>query len=287
MKNIGVIGCGAMGKGLVKNLIKNGYKVYAYDPSQDALAKCEALGAIPQPSPFEAASQADLVISSLPGPSIVRDVMMGGSGVFSALKPHSFVLDMSTIDPKTAQELNQAAKANAIHFYDCPLSGGPKGADAGTLTIMVGGDDKFLPDIRPVLESVGKDIFLLGPSGSGQVAKLCHNMLVALTTAGLGEVLAVGEKAGVSRSQLAEVIQSGSAHNRVLTVFGENILQHTYGNVLFSLEHMNKDIHLYKETAEFYSEASPLGQLVCDIYEKAMEQGKGKLDSSAVCGSIL
>lgn len=139
MKNIGVIGCGAMGKGIVKNLIKNGYKVYAYDPSQDALAKCEALGAIPQPSPFEAASQADLIISSLPGPSIVKDVMMGGSGVFSALKPHSFVLDMSTIDPKTAQELNQAAKVNAIHFYDCPLSGGPKGADAGTLTIMVGG----------------------------------------------------------------------------------------------------------------------------------------------------
>ncbi|MCS0669907.1 NAD(P)-dependent oxidoreductase [Cytobacillus firmus] len=286
MKNIGVIGCGAMGKGIVKNLINNGYKVFAYDPSQDALAICGALGAIPQPSPFEAARQADLVISSLPGPSIVKDVMMGGSGVFSALKPHSFVLDMSTIDPKTAQELNQAAKEQGIHFYDCPLSGGPKGADAGTLTIMVGGDDRYLPDIRPVLESVGKDIFLLGPSGSGQVAKLCHNMLVALTTAGLGEVLAVGEKAGVSRSQLAEVIQSGSAHNRVMTVFGENILQHTYENVLFSLEHMNKDIHLYKETAKFYSEDSPLGQLVCDIYEKAMEQGKGKLDSSAVCGSI-
>lgn len=286
MKNIGVIGCGAMGKGIVKNLIKSGYTVNAYDPSVDAMDRCKELGAIPKSSPFEVGGESEVIISSLPGPSIVKDVMMGGSGVFSALKPHSFVLDMSTIDPKTAQELNQAAKEKDIHFYDCPLSGGPKGAYAGTLTIMVGGDDKYLPDIRPVLVSIGKDIFLLGPSGSGQVAKLCHNMLVALITAGLGEAFAVGEKAGVSRSQLAEVIQSGSAHNRVLSVFGENILKDSYENVLFSLAHMNKDIHLYKETAEFYREDSPLGQLVCDIYREAMEQGKGKLDSSAVCGSI-
>ncbi|WP_026583191.1 NAD(P)-dependent oxidoreductase [Bacillus sp. J33] len=286
MKNIGVIGCGAMGKGIVKNLIKNGYMVFVYDPSADAMEYCKELGAFALASPYEVGEESELIISSLPGPNIVKDVMIGRSEVFSALKPHSFVLDMSTIDPKTAQELYQAAKEKGIHFYDCPLSGGPKGADAGTLTIMVGGDDKYLPDIRPVLESVGKDIFLLGPSGSGQVAKLCHNMLVALITAGLGEAFAVGEKAGISRSQLAEVIQSGSAHNRVLSVFGENILNHSYEHVLFSLEHMNKDIHLYKETAEYYSEDSPLGQLVCDIYGKAMEQGKGKLDSSAVCGSI-
>ncbi|MBT2687408.1 NAD(P)-dependent oxidoreductase [Bacillus sp. ISL-47] len=286
MKHIGVIGCGAMGKGIVKNLLKNGYKVYAYDPSADALAKCEELGAIPQPSPFELGRQADLVISSLPGPGIVRDVMMGESGVFAALKPRSFVLDMSTIDPATAQELYSAAKEREVHFYDCPLSGGPKGADAGTLTIMVGGDDRYIAEIRPVLESVGKDIFLLGSSGSGQVAKLCHNMLVALITAGLGEAFAVGEKAGVSRTQLAEVIQSGSAHNRVMSVFGENILNGTYENVLFSLEHMNKDIHLYKETAEHYSADSPLGQMVCSLYKKAMEQGKAQLDSSAICEGI-
>ncbi|GLB60280.1 NAD(P)-dependent oxidoreductase [Cytobacillus sp. NCCP-133] len=286
MKRIGVIGCGAMGKGIVKNLIKNGYPVFVYDPSSDAMNLCKEMGAIPKASSYEVGEEADVMISSLPGPSIVKDVMMGRSGVFLALKPNSYVLDMSTIDPITAQELNLAAKERDIQFYDCPLSGGPKGADAGTLTIMVGGDDQYLPGIRPVLESVGKDIFLLGPSGSGQVAKLCHNMMVALMTAGLGEAFAVGEKAGVSRSQLAEVIQSGSAHNRVLSVFGENILKDSYENVLFSLAHMNKDIHLYKETAEFYREDSPLGQLVCEIYGKAMEQGKGKLDSSAVCGSI-
>lgn len=285
MKNIGLIGCGAMGKGITKNLVKNGYHVLAYDPDQQALDVCNDIGAHPQASPFEVGKQADVVITSLPAPQIVKDVLLGDHGIFAALKPGSFVLDMSTIDPKTAQHVYQFAKDRSIHFFDCPLSGGPAGADSGTLTIMVGGDEAYLNDILPILHSVGKDIFLLGSSGAGQVAKLCHNMLVATITAALGEAFAVGEKAGVTRKQLAEVIQSGSAHNRVLSVFGENIVKDSYEHVLFSLQHMNKDIHLYAETAQFFAQSSPIGMLVSDIYERAMSEGKGQLDSSAVCQS--
>ncbi|MDQ0857861.1 NAD(P)-dependent oxidoreductase [Bacillus sp. V2I10] len=286
MKNIGIIGCGAMGKGIAKNLVNKGYKVFAYDRNQSVLEKCVELGVHPENSPFEVGEKTELVITSLPGPSIVEEVLLGENGVYSSIKPGSFVLDMSTIDPKTAKNLYKKAKDKDIHFFDCPLSGGPKGADQGNLTIMVGGDEEYLADINPVLESVGKDIFVLGSSGSGQVAKLCHNMLVASITAGLGEAFAVGEKAGISRAQLADVIQSGSAHNRVLSVFGENILENTYGNVLFSLSHMNKDIHLFTETAKHFNQDSPIGILVSNIYQKAIDQGKGELDTSAVCQSV-
>lgn len=285
MKNIGLIGCGAMGKGIAKNLVKNGYRVFAYDPDQQALAICTEHGAYPQASPFEVGKQADVVITSLPDPKIVKDVLLGDHGIFAALKPGSFVLDMSTIDPKTAQDAYQFAKEKDIHFFDCPLSGGPTGADSGTLTIMVGGDEAYINDILPILHSVGKDIFLLGSSGSGQVAKLCHNMLVATITTALGEAFAVGEKAGVPRKQLAEVIQSGSAHNRVLSVFGENIVKDSYEHVLFSLQHMNKDVHLFAETAQYFAQPAPIGMLVSDIYQTAMEKGKGELDSSAICQS--
>ncbi|WBL14463.1 NAD(P)-dependent oxidoreductase [Sutcliffiella sp. NC1] len=283
MESIAVIGCGAMGKGIVKNLLLNGLTVFVHDASLEAMERCAKLGAIPKPTAFTAATNAELVITSLPGPEAVKDVMIGQNGVFESLKPNSFVIDMSTIDPETAQDLYRVGKQNGIHYYDCPVSGGPKGADAGTLTIMVGGDKLYLEEIYPIIHFVGKDIFYLGPTGAGQVAKLCHNMLVAVITASLGEAFKVGEKAGISRNQLASVIQSGSAHNRVLNVFGENILQNSYENVLFSLEHMNKDIHLYSKTASFYKENSPIAQLACDLYKKAMEQGKGKLDSSAVC----
>lgn len=283
--NIGLIGCGAMGKGIAKNLVKSGYTVYAYDRDPHVLEKCVEVGVHPAESPFEIGRKVDGVITSLPGPAIVKEVMIGEGGVFAALKPGSFVLDMSTIDPMTVKDLFHEAKRKEIAFFDCPLSGGPVGADQGTLTIMVGGNQEELVNIQPVLESVGKDIFYLGESGSGQIAKLCHNMLVATITTGLGEALAVGEKAGVSRRQLAEVIQSGSAQNRVLSVFGENILKNTYENVLFSLQHMSKDIHLYMETASNYEVNSPIGEIVSGIYQKAMDQGKGMLDSSAVCQS--
>ncbi|MFG6117905.1 NAD(P)-dependent oxidoreductase [Thalassobacillus sp. B23F22_16] len=285
MEIIAVIGCGAMGRGIVKNLVKSGYRVYIYDASEAAVRYCEELGAIPNASSYQAAQQAELVITSLPGPEIVNNVMLGAEGVFAALKPGSFVLDMSTIDPKTAQNLYESAKGQQVHFYDCPLSGGPKGADEGKLTIMVGGDEVHVSAFRPVLDSIGENIFLLGPSGSGQVAKLCHNMLVAVIKAGLGEAMTVGEKAGLSRGQLAEVLQSGSAHNRVLDVFGDNILKNEYENVLFSLAHMSKDIHLYTETADYYQADSPLGQMVSGMYQEALKDGKGNLDSSAICDS--
>jgi 3-hydroxyisobutyrate dehydrogenase len=283
MSNVGVIGCGAMGKGMVKNLVTKGYTVHVYDSHAPSMEWCSTIGAVPMASPGAVAKLSDVVLTSLPGPEIVKNVLLGDNGVLESLRPNGYIVDMSTIDPATSQEMYREAKEKGIHFYDCPVSGGPMGADAGTLTIMVGGDENDLPQVRPVLEAVGTNIFYLGESGSGQVAKLCHNMLVAAITVGIGEAFTVGAKAGLAPHKLAEVMDSGSAHNRVLSIFGPNMLQGTYEDVKFSLNHMHKDVSLYAKMASNCGVPSLVGSLVQQIYETAKSNGKGHLDSSAVC----
>lgn len=287
MKQVGLIGCGVMGQGIASNLRANGYEVFIYDNNPNIAEWCRANGFTPYASPKELGRDVEVIVTSLPGPAIVKDVLLGEDGVFSTLRPNSCILDMSTIDPVTSRELFNRAREKQIHFFDCPVSGGPAGAHSGTLTIMVGGDEAQLAPVRPLLETMGKEIIYVGQSGAGQIAKLTHNMLVAAITVGLAEAFAVAAKAGVSPETLAKVIDSGTAHNRVLAVFGPTMLQRTFEQVKFSLAHMHKDIHLYTKTAFDYGVPSFLGTLVAQLYEAAKANGKGHLDSSAVYQTIL
>lgn len=285
MKTVGIIGCGAMGKGIVKNFLKNGYKVYVYDLNEQALKRIAEKGAIIAHSPKEVAMNVNIVITSLPTPSIVKETFIGKNGIFTYLEKESIVIDMSTVDSETAEGLGQKAEEKNILFFDCPVSGGPSGANDGTLTIMVGGKRDSFPKLDPILKVVGEHIFYLGKNGAGQAAKLCHNMIVASTIVSLGEAFTVASRAGLELEQLAEVMRKGSA-TRILDVFGENILKGEYENVLFSLEHMLKDVSLYGETAKTMKVPSFIGSVVQGLFEIAKEKGKGKLDTSAVCEVI-
>ncbi|MDF2680317.1 MAG: hypothetical protein K0R47_1507 [Brevibacillus sp.] len=283
MDAIGVIGVGAMGKGMIGSLLQKGYRVFTYDPIPAAQEWAKEKGAQVADSPAEVGEMARVVITSLPGPAIVEQVLLGMDGLYSTLASGSYVLDASTIDPATAKRLHEAGLEKGISYFDCPVSGGPAGAAAGTLTIMVGGDETKLPEITPYLQGIGKEIFYLGESGAGQVAKLCHNSVVAVITAALGEAFTVGAKAGVDPQKLAAVMDKGSAHNRVLSVFGPNILYGTYEKTIFSLDHMHKDLQLYTKAAREQQVPVLVGGTVVQMYEAAKAQGKGSWDSSAVC----
>lgn len=283
METIGVIGAGAMGKGMIGSLLQKGYDVCVYDPCPQARQWAVDAGAQAADSPQEVGSRTRVVFTSLPGPRVVEDVLIGEAGLFQTLAPGSFVFDTSTIDPATARWLHKRGAEKGISLFDCPVSGGPAGSAAGTLTIMVGGDEAKLPQIMPYLQAIGKEIFYLGESGAGQVAKLCHNAVVATITAVVGEVFAVGAKAGVDPRKLAAVMDKGSAHNRVLSVFGPNILNGTYDNTIFSLNHMDKDLQLYLSAAREQQVPVLLGATTGQMYEAAKAQGKGSWDSSAVC----
>ena len=161
---IRMIGCGAMGAGMVKNLVKNGYDVTTYDPDSTKQEQMMELGATPVSSSAYGLSSIDIVLLSLPTSTLVKDTLIGSNGILHHLKNDSFILDMSTTDVGVTKQLAETAAAKSIHYLDCPVSNGPVGANDGTLTIMVGGEEDAFLFVLPVLESIGKEIRYIGPS---------------------------------------------------------------------------------------------------------------------------
>ena len=283
MKSVGVVGCGLMGQGLAKNLLKNGYTVFVCDINEQAVQNLVDIGAIKTKNVKALAQEVDFMILSLPSPKIIKQLMLDvEKGAFNAMQPGSSILDMSTNDVELTRELHEYAKVHKIEFFDCPLSGGPAGAEDGTLTIMVGGNKKAFPSILPVLRAVGKKIEYVGSSGSGQTVKLCNNMVVGGVITLLSEALLTGEKAGVSKEKMASILQKGSGQTRVMDVFGSNILEQNFENIKFSLSHLKKDINLYQKLAEHHQIPTLISQPVQQLFSTAYNKGKGQLDSTAV-----
>ncbi|WP_180271268.1 NAD(P)-dependent oxidoreductase [Fredinandcohnia onubensis] len=283
MTAVGIIGCGLMGSGIAKNLLKNHYKVHVFDINEAAVKSLVDHGAIAAATPSEMASEINFLIMSLTSPDIIkRTLLHEQNGVLFKMKKGSFILDMSTNDVQLTREIHKTAEENGIQFYDCPLSGGPEGAANGTLTIMVGGSEDHFPTILPVLQAVGKHIEYVGKSGAGQTVKLCHNMVVAGVITLLSEAFLTGERAGVSKEKLAGILQKGSGQTRAMDVFGVNILDESFDNVKFSLANMTKDIHLYRELAENSQVSTFVSDMTHQLFHLGKNKGKGQQDSSAV-----
>ncbi|MFC5590456.1 NAD(P)-dependent oxidoreductase [Sporosarcina soli] len=280
MTTIGIIGCGLMGKGITKCYVGEQYKVVVYDPDLATVEWIKQNGAIAAASLQELSSEASIVIASLPTVDIVNDSFLGENGVFNTIQEGAVIIDMSTTDADTAIQLANQAKRKNLYYFDSPVSGGPDGANNGTLTLMIGGDRDKFEEIKPILRVVGKDLHYLGESGNGQIAKLCNNMIVSSMILSLGEAFITAEKAGLSREKLSEVLSTGSA-TKVFEVFGQNIIQKEYENVLFSLNHMHKDLSLYMKTAASFASPSFLGSLSYQLFEAAKATGKGFKDTTS------
>lgn len=287
MQKIGVIGCGLMGSGIVKTLVKNDFEVFIYDVNENAVSDLRKIGALPQENAHEVVKKVEALILSLPSPSLVENILTDSlDGVLNIMKKDTFILDMSTNDVKTTKILHDKAKSYNLHFYDCPLSGGPEGARTGSLTIMVGGEPSFYKNILPILEVLGENIFYVGEKGTGQVAKLCNNMLVAGIISLGSQVLLTAEKSGLSKEKLHSILQTGSAQTKVMEVFGPNILKESYENMNFSLSNMVKDINLYEKLAEITNTSSETTKQICKLFDRAMEKEEEDLDATAVYQEI-
>jgi 3-hydroxyisobutyrate dehydrogenase len=280
---IGIIGCGLMGKGIAYNYIQNKDDVYIYDTNPQVKDWIQENGGIAVDSLQQLGEKVEFIISSLPTVEAVKDVYL--NALLNVLKPGSVIVDMSTTDAGTAIEIASIYNEKGMYFFDSPVSGGPNGARNGTLTLMVAGDQEKFNEILPILQVVGKDIIYLGKNGNGQIAKLCHNIVVASTIASIGEAYTVASKAGLDLEKLEEILSKGSA-SRVLAVFGDNILKKAYDNVLFSLDHMHKDVSLYTKTAAELQVPVLLGAQTYQLFEAAKSQGLGSKDTTAVCQFI-
>jgi 3-hydroxyisobutyrate dehydrogenase len=214
--NVGFVGTGTMGQPMLANLVARGFPVTAYDVVPAALGAAVKLGARRAASAAEAARGADVVVSMLPSSSHVATAYLDPDGILAAMAPGRLCVDMSTIDPLVSRQVGEAARARGLRFLDAPVSGGVPRATDGTLAIMVGGDAADLDEVRPVLAAMGTSIFHVGPVGSGEVAKLCNNLVAGVATVAVSEAFRIAEGFGVDAKVLTDVIGKSSGATWVM-----------------------------------------------------------------------
>jgi 3-hydroxyisobutyrate dehydrogenase len=213
---IGFIGTGAMGRPMLANLVKKGHTVSAHDVAETALDGAVRAGAARAASAAAAARDAELVITMLPSSSHAESAYLGAGGVLESVARGRLCLDMSTIDPSVSRRIAEAVRARGARFLDAPVSGGVPRAEDGTLAIMVGGDARDFEEARPVLAAMGANIIHVGPVGSGEVAKLCNNLIAGVAAVAVSEAFRIAEGFGVDPKVLTDVISKSSGNTWVM-----------------------------------------------------------------------
>ncbi len=288
MATITFIGLGNMGGPMASNLVKAGHDVTVFDLSKEAVQTLVSEGAKTADTAHEAAQGAECVITMLPAGQHVEAVYLGDDGLLAKLPEGTLVIDSSTIAPETARSVAEAAKARNIPFLDAPVSGGVGGAKAGTLTFICGGAEDTFAKAKPILDAMGKNIFHAGEHGSGQVAKICNNMLLAILMAGTSEALALGVKNGLDPAVLSEIMKQSSGGNWALNVYNpwpgvmENApaSRNYEGGFLVNL--MTKDLGLAFDNAVKNQASIPMGSLARNLFSIHAGQGNGTLDFSSI-----
>jgi 3-hydroxyisobutyrate dehydrogenase len=216
MTRIGFIGVGTMGLPMARNLVKKGFAVTAHDTSAEAMKAAAAAGMAAAASAAEAVATADLVITMLPSSPHVESVYTGDGGVLAAARRGTLCVDMSTIDPAVSRRVAAAAAERGVRFLDAPVSGGVPRATDGTLAIMVGGAVGDFEQARPALAAMGANIIHVGPVGSGEVVKLCNNLIAGVAAVAVSEAFRIAEGFGVDPKVVTEVISKSSGHTYLM-----------------------------------------------------------------------
>jgi len=281
LPRIGLIGVGIMGRPMGLNLLSAGYQLTVYDVNPLGVADIVSAGGVSASSPREVAGAVDVLITMLPDSPQVLEVYLGANGAFEALRPDWLVIDMSSIDPAVSRDLAQRASAAGAEMLDAPVSGGDKGAIAGTLSIMVGGSDEAYARALPILSTMGKTVTHVGPSGSGQVVKVCNQVVVAVVIEAVAEALVLGAKAGVDPNLIADVLQGGLAATRVLEMRRENMIGGNFEpgfRIRLHLKDLKNAMELARANAVPLPAASQVEQLMLSM----LASGRGELDHSAL-----
>ncbi|HHZ66687.1 MAG TPA: 3-hydroxyisobutyrate dehydrogenase [Alphaproteobacteria bacterium] len=285
---IGFIGTGNMGYPMVRNLVKAGNKVTAFDRLQSALQSAAAAGGAMASSQKEVVMDAEIVITMLPAGQHVRTVYGSDDGVIATASNGTLLIDCSTIDVESARAVAKEAAARGLDMLDAPVSGGVAGAEEGTLTFMVGGSAEVLERARPVLEAMGKNIVHAGDSGSGQAAKLCNNMMLGISMIGTSEAFTMGQKLGLNPQTLFDIISTASgscwALQNHLPIPGivETSASNRGFRAGFAVAMMAKDLRLAQLAAKSVDASTPLGSTAAALYTSFEDSGNQDLDYSAI-----
>lgn len=288
MAKIGFIGAGNMGGPMAINLVKAGHTVAVFDVSPQSVAAVVGAGAVAATTPVEAVDQADFVISMLPSGQIVEDLYIHKDALLDSISSNTLVIDCSTIAPQNAINLAKAAAERDIVCLDAPVSGGVGGAQAGTLTFIVGGNQLAFEKAQPVLINMGKNVFHAGDHGAGQTAKICNNMLLAVHMIGTAEALQLGVDNGLDPKVLSDIMLQSSGRNWSLELYNpfpgvmESVPASNEYNGGFQVNLMNKDLGLALAAALGSQSATPMGSLAKSLYSQHARKGWGAKDFSSI-----
>jgi 3-hydroxyisobutyrate dehydrogenase len=285
---IGFIGLGNMGAPMARNLLKNGYEVKVFDMNANAVRSLTDTGASAAASPRAAASDAECVVTMLPAALNVRGVLTGADGVLAGIAREAAIVDSSTIAPASAQAFAALAAEHGTSFVDAPVSGGTGGAAAGTLTFMVGASTTVYEKVKPMLSAMGKNIVHCGDTGMGQVAKICNNLLLGITMAGVAEAMSLGTALGIDAKILAGIINtstgrcwSSDTYNPYPGIIDTAPASRGYTGG-FGADLMLKDLGLAADAARSAKQPIFLGALAQQLYQAMSAAGRGGLDFSAI-----
>jgi 3-hydroxyisobutyrate dehydrogenase len=288
MAKVSFIGLGNMGLPMAANLIKAGHAVSGFDVNEDAGARLAAGGGTKAQSIAEACREAEVVITMLPAGEHVREVYLGTDGVLAAVAPATLLIDSSTIDVETARQVAQAAQAKGLAMIDAPVSGGVAGAQAATLTFMVGGGDDAFERARPVLETMGKTIVHAGGPGNGQAAKICNNMILGASMIVVAEAFLLAEKLGLDAQRLFDISSKSSGQCWSMTSYCPvpGLVPTSPANrdykAGFTAAMMLKDLKLAQAAARATRATTPLGAGAAAVYERFVDSEDGSVDFSGI-----
>lgn len=267
MEKIGFIGTGVMGSSMIRHLLNAGYPVHVYNRTKSRADAVIAEGAKWCDTPAEVTAQADIVITIVGYPTDVEETYFGETGIFSQADDHHILIDMTTSTPTLAEKIYAFGKEKGIATLDAPVSGGDKGAQNGTLTTMVGGDQETFDAAKQVLSVFSSKVMLQGPAGSGQHTKMANQIMVAGTMTGMTELLVYSKAAGLDLERVIEQVGSGSAANWSLTNYGPRILKQDY-TAGFFVKHFVKDLKIALDEAEKMGIDLPATRQAALLYEQ-------------------
>lgn len=274
-ESIGFIGLGNMGKHMVSHLIREGFSVHVFDVNAKAMEHITNMGAAGCSSPADLASKSDIVITSLPDSKVIEEVFLGLNGIVEGIKSGAIAIDMSSASPSSTKKIYKILEAKGVMMLDAPVSGGPTGASAASLTIMIGGDERVFESVRHVLSLLGEKLLYMGSIGSGHAMKAVNNYLLSAGLVASIEAMILAAKAGLSPSRALEVINGGSGRNFATETRFPRILKRDFepGNLSISL--LYKDLNIATDLGRELKVPMPMANLTEEILCFGIAKGGG------------
>jgi 2-hydroxy-3-oxopropionate reductase len=285
MANLGFIGLGIMGKPMAGHLLDAGHKLFVYDVVAESVQELVVKGAGACRSSKEVAQKSDIVFIMVPDTPDVEAVIFGKDGIVEGIRPGTIVVDMSSISPNATKEFAKKLNARNVKMLDAPVSGGQTGAQAATLSIMVGGDQAVFEQIKPYFQIMGKNIILIGSNGAGQTCKVANQIAVAITLEAVSEALLFAAKAGTDPNKVREALLGGLAQSKLLDTHGDRMIKRNFKPGFRICLHQ-KDLNLALQGGRELGIALPGTALAAQLFNAVASNGGHDFDHSAIVQAL-